>query len=307
MKSPAVSVIIPTRNRSQLVGRAIQSVLAQSFEDFELIIVDDASEDGTPEALAAFIDPRLKIFRNSRRLGGSGARNRGIASSTGRFVAFLDDDDEWFLQKLEKQVAKFKECSTEVGLIYCGFEVKSEKDTRIVMPRDRGDLRMRLLMGTTLGSPTPLIQKACFDEVGVFDESLESCQDWDMWKRISEKYQFDYVPEVLARLYMHGSQISYNLNAMIPGRTAMVKKHMDEFRQYPEIFVIHLKQLGKLHCINGTWRQAMQWFKEAVKVDHYQMLKIIAWCVIELPKIKYFSRARHFKPYVNDAISGKNL
>lgn len=77
----------------------------------------------------------------------------------------------------------------------------------------------------------------------------------------------------------------------------MIEKHMDEFRKHPEILVIHLKRMGKMHCINGTWKEAARWFSEAVKVDAFQLAKIIAWCTLELPQAKWFSRAKHFKRY----------
>jgi hypothetical protein len=176
---------------------------------------------------------------------------------------------------------------------------------RTYHPQFRGDLRLRLLLGTTIGSPTPLIKKECFENVGVFDPTLKSCQDWDMWKRISERYEFDFVPAILARTYLHEGQISSDLSSLIPGRTRMLEKHIEDFRKHPKILVIHLKRLGKLHCINGTWKEAIHWFSEASKVNMFEIIKILAWCVLELPRVKLFSRAKYFKHYTIDPLLGE--
>lgn len=297
---PTVSVIIPTYNRAHLVKRGIRSVLAQTYGDFELIIVDDASKDNTREVIKSFDDKRIRYIRHKENRGAPATRNTGIRIARGVYIGLLDDDDEWLPTKLEKQIAKFGEVSSKVGLIYSGLEVmRADGHTieTIYYPKYRGDVRVRLLLGTTIGSPTPLIRTECFNKAGVFDESLKSCQDWDMWKRISEHYDFDFVPEVLARMYLHGNQISSDFSSMIPGRTRMVEKHMGEFRRHPDILVIHLKRLGKLHCINGTWREAVYWFRETLKVNIFEIFKILAWCLIELPRVKFFSRAKGFKRY----------
>ncbi|MBW1707097.1 MAG: glycosyltransferase [Deltaproteobacteria bacterium] len=306
---PKVSIIIPTYNRAHLVERAINSVLNQTYCDFELIVVDDASTDNTQEVIKSIGDKRIRYIRHGANRGGSAARNTGIGLSEGKYIALLDDDDEWLPAKLEKQVNAFEEVSDKVGLIYTGSEVREEGNNaplKTYIPRFRGNVRNRLLMGPTVcGSQSVLIKRECFSKAGVFDESLKSCQDWDMWKRISEDYDFDFVPAVLARTYLHSEQISSNFASLIPGRTKMLEKHMKEFQKHPEILIIHLKRLGKLHSINGTWSQAAYWFKEALKVDFWQIFKIAAWCIVELPRVKWFSDAKIFNRYVDTTKSGE--
>jgi len=298
-KSLIVSVVIPTHNRAHLLGRAVRSVLRQTFTDFELIIVDDASADDTASVIDGFQDKRIKYTRHGSNLGAPAARNTGISNARGHYIGLLDDDDEWYPEKLEKQVLKFSQVPETVGLIYSGYEVR-KSDGRLLhtyLPEARGDVHLRLLLGTTLGSPTPLIRKDCFQKVGYFDESLKSCQDWDMWKRISDHYEFDYVPEILAIGYRHEKQISSDFASMIPGRTRMVEKHLAEFRRYPEILAIHLKRLGKMHCINGTWKEAMHWFRETLKINPLEIFKIATWCLLELPKVKWSSEEVKFRKY----------
>lgn len=299
---PVVSIVIPTYNRAHLLGRAVNSVLRQTFTDFELIVVDDASADDTAGVVGGFHDRRIRYVRHGSNLGASVARNTGISKAQGDYVGLLDDDDEWYPEKLERQVLKFSEVSEAVGLVYAGHEVRENNGHLLhtYHPEARGNVRLRLLLGTTLGSPTPLIRTACFQKVGLFDKSLKSCQDWDMWKRISERYEFDYVPEVLAVTYCQENQISSDFSAMIPGRIRMIEKHMNEFQNYPDILVIHLKRLGKMHCINGTWKEAIRWFREALKLKPLEIFKIAAWCLLELPRVKLFSREAKFRKYRQD-------
>ncbi len=298
---PVVSVVIPTHNRANLVVRAIKSVLSQTFEDFELIVVDDASSDNTEKVVKRFQDPRINYVRHQKNIGAPATRNTGIRMARGAYIGLLDDDDEWLPTKLEKQIAKFGEVSSRVGLIYSGAEVREKSKSggpETYFPEARGNVKERLLLGTTVcGLHTVLIRKKSFMKVGLFDEKLSSCQDWDMWMRISEQYEFDFVPEILSITYLHEDQISSNFESLIPGRTRMVEKHMGEFRQHPKILVIHLKRLGKLHCINGTWKEAIWWFREALKVNIFEIFKILAWCLIELPRVKFLSRAKGFIRY----------
>jgi glycosyltransferase involved in cell wall biosynthesis len=160
-----------------LVVRAIKSVLEQSFTDFELIVVDDASMDETQQLLAEIKDTRIKIIRHEKNKGAPAARNTGIKASIGEYIGFLDDDDEWLPEKLEKQLKLFKTSGNEVGLIYGGFYFVSEKNNRIlseVMPEKKGSLFSVVLRRNILGSPTPLIKRYCFDKAGLFDETF--CQ-----------------------------------------------------------------------------------------------------------------------------------
>jgi len=297
---PSVSVIIPTHNRANLVDRAIKSVLSQTFEDFEIIVVDDASSDDTEQAIKRFKDRRIRYVRHHENMGAPATRNTGIRMARGDYIGLLDDDDEWVATKLEKQVNRFKESSGGTGVVYSGFEV-IDQNGRIVQtmfPEFRGNLCMRLLERNMIGgSSIPLIKSECFNDVELFDVELKSCQDWDIWLRISKQYEFDFVPEVLVKIYDHGNQISTDYSSMIPGRTSMIEKHTDEFRKHPDILVIHLKRMGKLHCINGTWKEAVYWFKKAFAVNPFEIIRIVAWCALELPRIKMFSREKYFKRY----------
>jgi glycosyltransferase involved in cell wall biosynthesis len=185
---PLVSVIIPTYNRAVMVGRAIESVLAQVFRNYELIVVDDGSEDGTGRVLSQYRD-RITVLRQSRR-GVSAARNLGIRKSKGRLIAFLDSDDLWLPDKLSHQTAFFRDrpealiCQTEEIWIRNGRRVNPKKRHR----KSSGDIFLPSLELCLVSPSAVMLRRPLFDDVGCFDESLPACEDYDLWLRISSRH-----------------------------------------------------------------------------------------------------------------------
>ena len=187
-KLPLVSVIIPTYNRGWIIQEAIDSVLDQDFNDYELIVVDDGSEDNTLEILEAY-GKAIKVLQQGNR-GVSAARNRGIEEATGRLLAFLDSDDLWLPKKLSTQV-KFFENNAD-ALINQTQEIWNRNGLR-VNPKKRhhkfsGMIFERSLELCLVSPSAVMIAKDLFDTVGVFDENLPACEDYDLWLRISCRY-----------------------------------------------------------------------------------------------------------------------
>lgn len=194
-QTPCVSVIIPTYNRGWILKEAVESVLAQDFQNFELIIVDDGSTDNTQDVLDAYINAcdacgsKIILFKQKNR-GVSAARNKGIASASGRYIAFLDSDDLWLPEKLSTQVDFFKEnrdaliCQTGEIWIRNGVRVNPKKKHKKV-----SGMIFEHSLSLCLVSPSAvMLERGLFDEVGVFDESLPICEDYDLWLRISCRY-----------------------------------------------------------------------------------------------------------------------
>jgi len=185
---PLVTVIIPTYNRGWIIQEAIDSVLDQDFNDYELIVVDDGSEDNTLEILEAY-GKAIKVLQQGNR-GVSAARNRGIEEATGRLIAFLDSDDLWLPKKLSTQV-KFFENNAD-ALINQTQEIWNRNGLR-VNPKKRhhkfsGMIFERSLELCLVSPSAVMIAKDLFDTVGVFDENLPACEDYDLWLRISCRY-----------------------------------------------------------------------------------------------------------------------
>src|SRR5262245_48882666 len=146
---PKISVIIPTHDRAHFLPGAIFSVLNQTFQDFEIIVVDDASNDNTSEVVAAFNDERIRLLRHETNKGGSAARNTGILNAQCDYIAFLDDDDEWLPDKLAKQVNILFASPPEVGCVFTGYVMMDRTSGRVIdhwLPTKRGDLSKDLLM-----------------------------------------------------------------------------------------------------------------------------------------------------------------
>jgi glycosyltransferase involved in cell wall biosynthesis len=187
-KKPLVSVIIPTCNRGWVLQEAIDSVLAQDFEDFELIVVDDGSTDNTGEMLDSY-EQDLIVIRQSNR-GVSAARNRGIAEAAGLLIAFLDSDDLWLPRKLSRQVDFFN--SNPDAVINQTEEIWIRNGVR-VNPRTRhhkfsGMIFERSLALCLVSPSAVMMKRSLFDEIGLFDEDLPACEDYDLWLRVSWRY-----------------------------------------------------------------------------------------------------------------------
>ena len=187
-QNPVVSVIIPTYNRGWIVKEAIESVLAQDFTDFELIVVDDGSTDNTSEILGEF-ESDIRVIRQTNR-GVSAARNRGIQASVGRWIAFLDSDDLWLRQKLSHQADFFRShadamiCQTEEQWIRNGVRV----NPKVRHHKFSGLIFERSLELCLVSPSAVMIRKDLFNKVGLFDESLPACEDYDLWLRVSCRF-----------------------------------------------------------------------------------------------------------------------
>lgn len=224
---PTVSVIIPTYNRRDLVREAIVSVLAQTYQDFELILVDDGSDDGTAEAIREF--PSVRYVYQANR-GVSAARNCGVAVSSGALLAFLDSDDLWQPRKLGRQVAFFTKCpeaqicQTEEVWLRDGVRVNPHNKHR----KAGGDIFARSLDLCLVSPSAVMLRRELFERVGGFDESLPACEDYDLWLRIAATMPVHLIetPLVIKR-GGHADQLSRRFWGMDRFRVAALCKLLD--------------------------------------------------------------------------------
>jgi glycosyltransferase involved in cell wall biosynthesis len=264
----AVSVVIPVFNRPAAVRRAVDTVLAQTRQDFEVVVVDDASTDDTPAALAALSDPRITVVRHSERRGGAVARNTGVRASSAPFVAFLDSDDEWLPAKLEKQLDVFARAPEDLGLVYCGVErVYADGSSDISIPTQRDDLARALLTQNVVGETTlGMVRRCALDAIGGFDESLPASQDMDLWLRLSEWFAVASVPEVLARVAKGNDRgrITSSIAATTRGRELFRRKHHEKMVRHG-VLHLHLRESGWWYQRGArNLREARRCYLEAV-------------------------------------------
>jgi glycosyltransferase involved in cell wall biosynthesis len=197
MEAPLISIIIPTYNRSSLVLEAVDSVFKQTFPDFELIVVDDGSNDGTGKALASYKD--RFIYRRQNNQGVSAARNHGLRQACGQWIAFLDSDDLWLPKKLETQMQFFSQnpealiCQTEEIWIRNGRRVNPQKKHQ----KWSGPIFAPSLRLCIVSPSAVMIKKDLFEQVGFFDEGLPACEDYDLWLRISAQYPIYLIDQPL--------------------------------------------------------------------------------------------------------------
>jgi len=235
---PTVSIIIPTYQRSHWVGEAIESVLAQTYKDYEIIVVNDGSTDNTAEVLNQFQD-KIKIIEQENK-GGSAARNTAIDNSHGRYIAFLDDDDLWLPNKLEKQIALL-EFNDKIGLIYSDMFWFNKKG---VLPNTKAQASslhlarlywMHFLNFDFLSSPTSstvIVRRQALDEMGLFDESLTNCHDYDLWLRIGEKWLFYYLDEPLTMYRLSDTNMTKNRERVLASFLRVKEKALDRNPDY---------------------------------------------------------------------------
>jgi glycosyltransferase involved in cell wall biosynthesis len=272
--NPRVSVIIPTYNRANIIKRAITSVLSQSYQNFEIIVVDDGSTDNTAEIVKNMEDKRIIYLQHPVNKGTpAAARNTGILESRGDLIGFVDSDDEWLPEKLHKQVDKFDSVSDKVGLIYGGFTVNNEDTEQIiahVYPQKRGNLLKEMLKmsGPPWSSLTTLIRKECIQEIGLFDENLRIGEDRDMFVRIAQRYEFDFVPEIVAKLYRASHGLTADRLRVFEAQSKFIDKYNSYLSENPAILAHILKYIGHRYLVEfNDLNTGRRYLKEAVKAN----------------------------------------
>lgn len=209
MSAPSVSVIIPTYNRCDLLQRSLDSVFAQTYRDFEVVIVDDGSTDGTRAAVEGRSQVRYFFQENA---GPARARNVGIRQARGDIIAFLDSDDVWWPEFLQTQVDVLS-CYHDVALV-CSRSIVGEKQAKyfpLTQELIIGDLYPKLYQQSFVRTPATVVRKSCLDVVGCFNESYPWSEDHDLWLRIAHQYRIAYVNRCLVRIGRQSDNISRDL------------------------------------------------------------------------------------------------
>lgn len=235
MINPLVSVIIPSYNREKLILKAINSVLSQTFRDFEILVIDDASTDNTEQVIKDLPNDKIHYYKLNRNGGQCIARNFGMGKARGKFIAFLDSDDEWLPEKLDLQISCFRQGSEKLGCVY-GYayqkDVIKNKTALANINFIRGDIHDKFLEGFC--PPTPslfVIKKEALEKVGGFDENLITFVDLDLWLRLSKHYHFDYVEKPLIIKYEQiGDQYINNFEKRYKGYHLFIKKWHDKVK-----------------------------------------------------------------------------
>ncbi len=253
---PVFSIITPTFKRPGLLKRAIESVKNQSFSDYEHIIIDDANDQETEKVVNSFNDRKILFHRHTVRRGAAGGYNSGIKLSHGKFILFLDDDDEYLPSFLETVHTQFVQSDKETGFIWTGVSiVKDNKsgETELfskLWPAVFKDKEAGLIAATTIGNGYGLcVRRECTESIGVFDESIPMGHDADFLFRLVRNYSFRTIPQVLVKIHHHNiSQLTDESNNLLrlELREKILSRNIDLLNQYPELYHIHFKHIADL-------------------------------------------------------------
>ena len=234
---PTVSVIVPTYNCADFVGGALQSVLRQTYHDFELIVVDDGSQDHTAEVVKGF--GQHVVYIRQQNAGVAAARNQGIRESKGKYFAFLDADDTWEPRKLEEQVRILEE-DPETALVCTDFTLIMPDGNKITSFLGRcrhvrsGNAFNEVIQENFILTSSVLLRRSCLTEVGMFDETLKVCEDRDLWLRICQRWKIHVLDEILAVKNSRSDNLTANTVKALRPRITVFEKLLQSNRGLSE-------------------------------------------------------------------------
>jgi glycosyltransferase involved in cell wall biosynthesis len=301
-----VSVIIPTYNRAEFLRPAITSVLNQTYQDFEIVVVDDGSRDNTQEVVSRFNNRKIRYVRHETNKGVTAARNTGVLNSNGAYIAFLDDDDEWLPQKLARQMVLLGRSPLQAGAVYTGLlqvDHRSGKTIGEWIPTKRGDLFNELCFENCVGTAsTVLLKKECFNKLGLFDEDIRFGEEYDMWIRVSKTFLFECVNEPLVKYRVHAEKLSTNYELVISGLETQLRKHGDFFASNKKGYSCRYLSLGTLYCYTGNMRRGREAFLKAITLYPCGLRQYYNLCISFLSAAN-FKKLKHAREFLTSDVS----
>lgn len=280
MNNLVSSVITTYKREPSIVVRAITSVLAQTYKNIEIIVVDDSPvtyqyRDKVKEEINKLSDNIIYI-RHKEPLGACAARNTGLKVAKGKYIGYLDDDDEWLSQKVEKQVKRFEELDDSFAIVYCGSILCNEQRGLSVSryPVIHEDEVFNSLIDENYigGASYPLIRTDHLREIGGFDLLMESAQDADVWLRLAEKYKIACVNEPLVKYYIHdGEQIATNPKKKLNGLKRIYEKNKQYFLNNQKSNTIINGKIAALYAWNGNILKSLSEFYNNFKNSPIQI------------------------------------
>jgi glycosyltransferase involved in cell wall biosynthesis len=262
MRIPEVSVIIPTYNRAYCIHTAIDSVLQQSFTNFELLIINDGSTDDTSTLLTKYqqLDSRIRVINMQVNAGATAARNIGIKASKGMYIAFQDSDDHWSPTKLAKQLEVFKTSSLKPGVVYCqisrddGVQTKTSPNTSREL---NGNILSTLVYENTIGTPSAMVEKNLLNLVNGFNEKLKRSQDWDLFLRLSVITKFQMINEPLVQSKVLADSLSKNTAEKSRSLSEILNTNSSLFDKFPKAKIYQHIRLIRNASLNFQLKMAI--------------------------------------------------
>lgn len=288
--NPPVSIILPVYNGEEFIEDAIESVLGQTYENWELIIINDGSTDNSEQIIKNFLsNNRLKYFENHGNKGISSTRNRGLKKSTGEYIAFLDQDDLWEKNKLEVSISHFNNKRDKLGLVYSEANIlnctEQSEIIRVSSGAPNGLPRKRFIEKLFLKNfiksmSQVVISKKTFQEVGLFDERLSVADDWDLYLRLAGKFSFQKIPKVLTTIRRHGENTSdeKTLEMKRESLEIILPKCLELYPFLNKVLKVKkakiLYSMGRVYHDRGQYKKARGLYLDAVSNYKWLNLKL---------------------------------
>lgn len=275
---PEVSVIIPTFNRASFLKRAIDSILSQSYQDFEVIVVDDASTDNTEEIVKSIKDERITYLKHERNSGRAVSRNTGVNMARGEYIAFLDSDDEAHPDRLEKQINILQRETQKTGIVYTDmiriYRNGSRKYIKApdIMPAD-GNIYMKALGYKVfrIGTGTSMIRKKCFEKTGGFNKDISYYEDLEFFIRLSKDFYFYHIREPLIDYYDIDGESESNIDERVSSCKMILEEYFDDICENRGILSIHYRKIAFL-LLNNNINSSRQYLLKAIKANPLNIL-----------------------------------
>lgn len=292
-REPVVSIVLPTYNRAHCVGKAIDSVLAQTYRDYELLVVDGPSTDGTSEVVHRYSDSRITYLREHGASGAGAARNTGIRAAKGQYIAFQDSDNIWLPNKLQRQMEVLTTASPLVGLVYTGYAKYADGIFKGYYPQAHirkrsGDIHDTLLEESFIGCQTVVLRRVCLDAVGMFDERLVTTEDWELFLRITGRYHAACIDEPLVVSHLQLDSISMDTTKMIGAFRAILQSHFDEFARDRRLLAkYYFNNIATLLCEHGDVAQGRVFLVKALLLDPAKITYLLTYGASSLGNAAY--------------------
>ena len=275
---PLVSVVIPTYERPQFLSGAIQTALKQTYEDIEVIVVDDGSSEQYADDIVSDFPDNVSWVQHKENKGLSAGRNTGVQESSGEYIAFLDDDDRWHRTKLSRQIEAL-ETDDQAGLATCLVAAVTPDDEVIHCERSApsGDCSDEILIGNQIGTPSRVVvRRECFSDIGMFDESLQTKQDWDFYLRFCQEWDVVAIEDHLCFRTVHES-MSSSTTALRRDKNQILQKHKKLIRQrgmWEQAQLTLSTEIARSYLSTGNLKEARKYSREACSEINFRRILI---------------------------------
>jgi glycosyltransferase involved in cell wall biosynthesis len=284
MTDSLISIILPTYNRASVIKRAVMSILDQAYTDFELLIIDDGSIDDTADVVGGINDERIRYIKNDTNQGQTIARNIGLKEVSGKYIAFLDSDDEWDKNYLKRQQSILKQQSNEYGLVYCKCK-RMNGDSVSFIPKElirEDEVKSRLLAENFMTLQGVLLKKGYLDKCGLLDEEMPALEDWDFFIRLADICKFKYNDEVLVTMHASIDGANNNITNRIKAREHILGKYKSDMKAYHQVLNNHYYILTMENVFIGNKQKAIEFFKKYLELSQKRPADYFALFLLRL-------------------------